>query len=80
MDNRSVTRVLTADHVERMPSSVNGNPRYRVFFTNGTSAPTAPDASLAYGIENRGMLGVPKRVIFDGRGNVTYMNPIEDES
>ena len=39
--------------LERMRLSTNGNPRFRVTFTDGTVATTQVDSGLAYGLENR---------------------------
>lgn len=50
---QSLGYVGTVERVERMRSSVNGNPRYRVHLTDGQSFPTAPDAMWAYGADNR---------------------------
>lgn len=68
--------VRTIERLERMPSSHYGNPRFRVFFTDGTSAATAPDVMWAYGAENRDEIGVPTEVHTDGRGNVTFCKPV----
>jgi hypothetical protein len=38
--------------IKRLPSSVNGNPRYLVSI-GGVECYTAPDAGIAYGITNR---------------------------
>jgi hypothetical protein len=39
--------------IERMKNSVNGNPRFRIAFSDGTMAVTQTDAGFCYGIENR---------------------------
>lgn len=47
--------VGTLHECERMPSSRNGNPRYRLFIgteTSGVSCVTAPDSSLGYTVTN----------------------------
>lgn len=38
--------------IERLNSSVNGNPRYRVSFVNGPVRKTQPDAGISYGLTN----------------------------
>ena len=38
--------------IKRLPSSINGNPRYLVSI-GGVECYTAPDAGIAYGITNR---------------------------
>lgn len=52
MSGRSIGYAGTVERVERMRSSVNGNPRYRVHLTDGRSFPTAPDAMWAYAADN----------------------------
>lgn len=49
METSTITGTLT--DCERMPSSVNGNPRYRVVI-GGKIFVTAPDSSLGYTITN----------------------------
>lgn len=43
--------------LERIGQSVNGNPRYKVWFENGRSGKTASDHSFVYGIENKELKG-----------------------
>lgn len=74
-DTVRIQTIASRDAFERMPSSVNGNPRYRVTFTDGTSAPTQPDSGWAYGAENPEHLGVPLEVHYNGRGHITYARP-----
>jgi hypothetical protein len=38
--------------LERMRNSTNGNPRYKVTFTDGDSCTTKPDAAVAHGLAN----------------------------
>lgn len=38
----------TVSRLKRLQNSVNGNPRYRVTFTDGSSALTKTDAGFAY--------------------------------
>ena len=45
----------TIDHYERLRSSVNGNPRFRFTFTDGTILDSVSDAGWAYAVGNRGM-------------------------
>ena len=58
--------------LERMKSSVNGNPRFMVTFTDGSSMPTKPDAMLAYGIENEEYRDRPLLVEVE-RGQIVYL-------
>jgi hypothetical protein len=62
---------------ERMRSSVNGNPRYRIVFTDGTIAPMMSDSSTSYEIGNRDMReGSAVDVEFTRAGNVRYMRAV----
>jgi len=47
-----VTHVATLERIERMKSSVNGNPRYRGFLDNGFYFQTSVDSSFAYSLPN----------------------------
>jgi hypothetical protein len=64
--------------LDRMRNSVNGNPRFRVHFSDGTSAPTSVDAGCAYGIENRENRENDVMVHFSGRGTIDYVKPVID--
>lgn len=44
----------TIDQIDRLNSSSNGNPRYRITFTDGSSAITMSDAAFCYSIGNPG--------------------------
>lgn len=60
--------------LERLNNSVNGNPRYRVTFTDGTSAVTQSDASFCYGITNPDMRG-ELEVTYTRAGKIADMRP-----
>ena len=45
----------TIAHYYRLHSSVNGNPRYRFTFTDGSSHDSMSDAGWCYGVGNPGM-------------------------
>jgi len=66
------TKTGTIIGLERMNCSRNGNPRFRIIFDDGTTATTAPDASLSYSIGNYGER-FDVVATFDGRGNVTHL-------
>jgi hypothetical protein len=70
------TRTLTISHTERAPSSAAGNPAFRVFFTDGSDAFTAPDASIGYMINNSDRRGVPLTVTFNASGRIVYADPV----
>jgi hypothetical protein len=62
---------------ERMRSSVNGNPRYRIVFTDGTIAPMMSDSSTSYQIGNSDMReGSVVDVAFTLSGNVRWMRAV----
>lgn len=62
------------DRLERLKNSVNGNPRYRVHFTDGSSAVTQSDAAFCYGIDNPDMRG-DVQVKFTRAGKIEQMRP-----
>lgn len=51
----------TIERLERMRSSVNGNPRYRLHFTDGSTAETQVDTHIALGLGPR-YEGVPVHI------------------
>lgn len=61
--------------LERMPSSRNGNPRYMVGFADGTSYPTAVDASVGYGIGNREYAGEVE-ILLNGRNQIVDIREV----
>lgn len=63
-------RVLTIASLERLKLSMNGNPRFRVTFTDGTVAQTQTDGSVGYSIENPEYQDVPVRVYFTRAGRI----------
>ena len=85
-------RTFTARVVkmERMRSSVNGNPRFRIYLDNGEDYPTQPDAMFAYGAENPEIQGTWRdreagtaplvEWHVNGRGHITYGKPLDAES
>lgn len=66
--------VKRVDHLERLRLSTNGNPRFRVTFTDGSSAITQSDASFYYGIENQEMRG-DVTVTYTRAGKISDMRP-----
>ena len=45
-------QTTTIESIERLKNSVNGNPRYKIAFSNGVSGVTRSDASFAYSIHS----------------------------
>jgi len=56
--------IRTISFLTRLKPSVNGNPRFRIHFDDGSSAITSSDAMFCYGLENRENIGQPVEVTF----------------
>jgi len=64
----------TIDHYERLRSSVNGNPRFRFTFTDGTVLDSQSDAGWAYAVGNPGMReGSTVAMEFTRAGRISIM-------
>lgn len=72
MSSRHEVKTQTIAALERMQNTANGNPRWRVAFTDGTSALTKTDADVAYGLGNTEFQGVPVIVTYEG-GQIVYV-------
>lgn len=70
-------RTLTIASLERLNASANGNPRFKVTFTNGESALTQSDASINYAIENPEYRDVPVEFTFTAAGRIKYAEPVK---
>lgn len=66
-------KILTIDTLERLNNSRNGNPRFRVTFTDGTVAQTETDGSVNYVIENKEFRDVPLKVTFTKAGRIKHI-------
>ena len=77
MSSKGTERVLTISSLERLKLSTNGNPRFRVTFTDGTVAQTQTDSSIAYAIENPEYRGVPVKVSFTAAGRIWDLEPVK---
>ena len=64
------TAIKTIDTLTRLNLSSNGNPRFNVRFTDGTSATTMSDASFCYGLENPELRNVPVVVTYTRAGRI----------
>ena len=71
------TATRRIDSLKRLNSSVNGNPRFRVYFTDGSSAETQSDAGFCYGLENRENFGVDVAVRFTKAGKISDLRPVK---
>jgi hypothetical protein len=77
MSDETVKEPLTIASLERLRPSRNGNPRFRVTFTNGHVAQTQSDASISYAIENPEYRDVPLHVEFSSAGKITHLKVAE---
>lgn len=76
MASKSIEYVKTIDHLESLRNSVNGNPRFKVHFTDGTTALTQTDASVNYGLGNPENIGVPVKVTATPSGRIAHVQPV----
>lgn len=67
----------TVSSLTRLNNSVNGNPRFRVHFTDGSSAITTSDAMFCYGIQNPEMRDTELEVEFTRAGRIAHMAPVK---
>lgn len=65
----------TIDHIDRLRNSANGNPRYRIVFTDGSSADTQPNSTVAYSLLNREHFEGPVNVFTTPAGKVYDVRP-----
>lgn len=70
------TVVRTIAGLTRLRNSADGNPRWRVSFTNGDSANTSPNADIGYGIGNSEYQGVPIAFVLNEQNQITHAYPI----
>jgi len=67
--------IKTIAKLERLRLSVNGNPRFRVTFTDGAVMQTQTDAMIGYSIENLEYRDVPLHVSTSHAGRITDLVP-----
>ncbi len=68
------TAIRRINYAERLTSSVNGNPRFRVHFMDTSSAVTSSDAAVSYHVDNLCRLGTAKvEVTFTRAGRISDM-------
>jgi hypothetical protein len=65
------------DSLERLNNDREGNPRWRVNFTDGTTANTAAGYQIGYSIDNSEFVGVPLELIYNGKGEITRAKPVK---
>jgi hypothetical protein len=66
---------VTITHLERLHNSVNGNPRFRITFDDGSTHLLSSDASLGYCITNTEYRGA-LNVWLTKAGRVSYATPV----
>lgn len=70
----------TISRIERLNNSVNGNPRFRFDFDDGTGANLQSDSSFGYEVNNPGFReGDTVNVQFSRNGAVEFMRTISEE-
>lgn len=67
--------IKTIARLERRQNSVNGNPTYRIHFTDGTNITTKKDSGFVYGIGSS-FEGRTFDVVIDGRGSIIDLIPV----
>ena len=65
------------DYLDRLVNTVNGNPRFRVHFTDGSSALTQSDAAWTYGLTNRENTENDVEVTFTKSGRISDLRPVK---
>lgn len=70
------TQIQRIDWLERMNCSVNGNPKYRVHFADGTSAVTSSDAGFCYAINNKEYRDADLEVTYTAAGRIANIHPV----
>lgn len=66
----------TVAHTQRLKPSVNGNPRFRFYFTDGPPAVSQSDAAFCYAVGNPGMrVGDTVNVTLTRAGRISHMEP-----
>lgn len=78
MTNGGSEEVKEIDWLERVTNSSNGNPRYCIHFTDGTSARTQPDATVAFELPGA-TAGIPVKVKLTRGGDVWDVEPLHSD-
>ena len=75
MSGKPRTAIKIISSLERLYNSVNGNPRFHVWFTDGTGGITMSDASVNCGLTNPEYRGVPVVFTFTRAGRISHATP-----
>lgn len=69
----------TIEKVERVGTSRNGNPRFRITLEEGITLLTKPDSGFAYSLVEGGSLeGSDAYIELDGRGNIVSIFSVSE--
>lgn len=66
-------RILT---MKKLPNSVNGNPRWQVWFTDGDVRITQSDAEVGYEISNSEYKNCNVRITLSRHGRITKVEKV----
>lgn len=77
MARGETTVVKTIHQRVRLNNSVNGNPRYRLDFSDGTSATTQSDSYCNYDVENLAERGATLELTLTRAGRVCGVRKVE---
>jgi hypothetical protein len=73
--------IVRIESIERLNSSVNGNPRFRFYLSDGDYATSMSDAAFCYAVGNPGMRPGDTVVIERTRaGNIRHMGPYNEKN
>lgn len=75
MPSKPHTETKTIASLERLYNSVNGNPRWHVYFTDGTDAITLSDAGIGYELNNPAFRDAPVVFTFTRDGRIYHATP-----
>lgn len=68
--SKTIETGLVISSTTRLNNSINGNPKFRIYFTNGRTAITQSDSAVSYDVENEATTRT------DNRGT-TYPRPLD---
>lgn len=75
----SGTTVKQIDRLLALANSKDGNPRWEVVFSDGTTARTQVNAACAYGLGNPEYKAPNKVLVSFERGQITYVTPLASQ-
>lgn len=63
-------------HLERLPNSLNGNPRFKIIMENGNTHITKADGFIGYQIQNSEFIGPTVRLVISRVGRAFRVTDI----